>query len=134
MAIPILGAAAMAAGRAVAKKLATRAVGGITGTGAKSVGSVYREQGFSNTVLSRPGYTPKNSLGSNSVKVKPAQSTDPTINQSLAKMQQKYANSKVADRKSGGEAYFRSQQSYGADKAIQKSTGKKTPVIKIKSK
>ena len=116
MAIPILGAAAMAAGRAVAKKLATRAVAGITGTGAKQVTPVYRN------------------MNTGSVKVKPAQSTDPTINQGLAKMQQNYANSKVVDRKSGGEAYFRSQQSYGADKAIQKSTGKKTPVIKIKSK
>jgi hypothetical protein len=45
MAIPLIGAAAMAAGRVVAKKLATRVVGGITGTGAKSVGSVYREMG-----------------------------------------------------------------------------------------
>lgn len=45
MALPILGAAAMAAGRAVAKKLATRAVGGITGAGAKQVAPVYREMG-----------------------------------------------------------------------------------------
>ena len=42
MAIPLIGAAAMAAGRAVAKKLATRAVGGITGAGAKQVTPVYR--------------------------------------------------------------------------------------------
>ena len=42
MAIPLIGAAAMAAGRVIAKKLATRAVGGITGTGAKFVGTEYR--------------------------------------------------------------------------------------------
>ena len=116
MAIPLIGAAAAAAVRVVAKKLATRAVGGITGAGAKSVAPINRN------------------MGTGSVKVKPAQSTDPTINQGLAKMQQNYANSKVVDRKSGGEAYFRSDQSYGADKAIQKSTGKKAPVIKIKSR
>jgi hypothetical protein len=43
MALPLI-AAGMAA-RAVVSKLATRAVGGITGAGAKSVGSVYKEQG-----------------------------------------------------------------------------------------
>ena len=131
MAIPILGAAAMAAGRAVAKKLATRAVGGITGAGAKQVTPVYRNSPVSQK-MGDPRGVKTNQSGS--VKVKPAQSTDPTINQGLAKMQQNYANSKVVDRKSGGEAYFRSDQSYGADKAIQKSTGKKAPVIKIKSR
>jgi hypothetical protein len=40
MALPLI--AAGIAARAVAKKLATRAVGGITGTGAKFVGTEYR--------------------------------------------------------------------------------------------
>ena len=52
-------------------KLATRAVGGITGTGAKFVGTVYRNQGFSEAVLKQPAYTPRNSLGSNSATKKP---------------------------------------------------------------
>lgn len=112
MALPLI--AAGIAARAVAKKLATRAAGGITGAGAKQVNPVYRNTG--------------------SVKVKPAQSTDPKINQGLAKMQQDTANKMVANRKSGGEASFRGQQTYGANKAINKSVGMKTPVIKIKSK
>ena len=62
MAIPLVGAAATAVARVVAKKLATRAVGGITGAGAKSVGPVYKEQGFSNAVLKQPSYTPTNSV------------------------------------------------------------------------
>ena len=43
MALPLI--AAGIAARAVAKKLATRAVGGITGAGAKQVAPVYREMG-----------------------------------------------------------------------------------------
>ena len=43
MALPLIAAGIVA--RAVAKKLATRAVGGITGTGAKQVTPVYREMG-----------------------------------------------------------------------------------------
>ena len=43
MAIPLI--AAGIAARAVAKKLATRATGGITGAGAKQVAPVYREMG-----------------------------------------------------------------------------------------
>ena len=43
MALPLI--AAGIAARAVAKKLATRATGGITGAGAKQVAPVYREMG-----------------------------------------------------------------------------------------
>jgi hypothetical protein len=43
MALPLI--AAGIAARAVAKKLATRAAGGITGAGAKQVAPVYREMG-----------------------------------------------------------------------------------------
>ena len=43
MAIPLI--AAGIAARAVASKLATRAIGGITGAGAKQVAPVYREMG-----------------------------------------------------------------------------------------
>jgi hypothetical protein len=43
MALPLI--AAGIAARAVAKKLATRAAGGITGTGAKQVNPVYRNTG-----------------------------------------------------------------------------------------
>ena len=46
MALPLI--AAGIAARAVAKKLATRAVGGITGTGAKSVGTEYRNMNTGN--------------------------------------------------------------------------------------
>ena len=43
MAIPMI--AAGIAARAIAKKIATRAAGGITGAGAKQVAPVYREMG-----------------------------------------------------------------------------------------
>ena len=45
MALPLI--AAGIAARAVASKLASRAVGGITGAGAKQVNSVYKEMGLS---------------------------------------------------------------------------------------
>jgi hypothetical protein len=112
MALPII--AAGIAARAIAKKLATRAAGGITGAGAKQVNPVYRN------------------MQTGSVKIKPAQSTDPKINQGLAKMQQDAANKMVANRKSGGEANLYSAIA-GAGKAIDKSMGMKTRVIKIKS-
>jgi hypothetical protein len=68
MALPIVGAAAMAAARVVAKKLASRATGGITGAGAKQVNPVYKNQGFSEAVLKTPSYTPKNSLAKTQAK------------------------------------------------------------------
>ena len=43
MALPLIAAGIVA--RAVAKKIATRAAGGITGTGAKFVGTEYRNMG-----------------------------------------------------------------------------------------
>jgi membrane-bound lytic murein transglycosylase B len=46
MALPMI--AAGIAARAVAKKLASRAAGGITGAGAKQVAPVYREMGTGN--------------------------------------------------------------------------------------
>jgi hypothetical protein len=67
MALPLIAAGIVA--RAAVKKLATRAAGGITGAGAKSVGSVYREQGFGNAVLKQPSYTPSNSLSTGPVKI-----------------------------------------------------------------
>ena len=70
MALPLI--AAGIAARAVATKLATRAVGGIVGAGAKTVAPVYKNQGFSEAVLKTPSYTPKNSLGTGSVKVVPS--------------------------------------------------------------
>jgi hypothetical protein len=57
MALPMI--AAGIAARAIAKKLATRAAGGITGAGAKSVNPVYRNQ--------------TNQIQKNSVKVKQTQ-------------------------------------------------------------
>jgi hypothetical protein len=99
MAIPMI--AAGIAARAIAKKLATRAAGGITGAGAKQVAPVYREQGFSNSVLSRPSYTPKNYLGgSSSVKVIPQSS----ISKTRAENVTAYNTSRVKDAKSGKAA------------------------------
>ena len=60
MAIPLIGVAAAMAARVVAKKLATRAVAGITGAGAKQVTPVYRN------------------METGSVKVVPANKSNPT--------------------------------------------------------
>ena len=54
MAIPLIGVAAAMAARVVAKKLATRAVAGITGAGAKNVAPINREMGTGSVkVISR---------------------------------------------------------------------------------
>ncbi len=39
-----------------------RAIGGIMGKGSKNINPVYKNQGFSESVLKTPSYTPKNSL------------------------------------------------------------------------
>jgi hypothetical protein len=58
MPAPLLAAAAAAAAaRMIAKKVAQRAVGGITGAGAKNVAKVYRETGNSVKVIT-PGTKP----------------------------------------------------------------------------
>ncbi len=57
MPVPLIGAAAAAAARVISKKLAQRAVGGITGAGSKSVNPVYKEVGPSVKVI-KPGTKP----------------------------------------------------------------------------
>ena len=108
MAIPLVGAAAIAAARVVAKKLATRAVGGITGTGAKFVGTEYRN------------------MNTGSVKVVKPISEEARAAKNAAETM------KVSNAKSGGTTSLYNAIS-GAGKAIDKSMGKKTPVIKINS-
>jgi hypothetical protein len=62
MALPLI--AAGIAARAVAKKLATRAAGGIMGAGAKSVNPVYKNTGTVK-VNSNPNKTPAKSMKPN---------------------------------------------------------------------
>ena len=120
MAIPLI--AAGIAARAIASKLATRAAGGITGAGAKSVGSVYKEQGFSNAVLSRPAYTPANSFGTGNVTKIP----------SITKNQQKVVNQMTTSGKkfikSGNVAKVKAQAREGENLLIPKK-----PTVKINS-
>jgi hypothetical protein len=120
MAIPMI--AAGIAAKAIAKKLATRAVGGITGAGSKSVGSVYKNQGFSEAVLKRPGYTPKNSLGPSNVK----KTYD--VSKSEQKMVNEMKTQFVNDRKSGVTAKKSAAIVEKANRNIPKK-----PTIKIKS-
>jgi hypothetical protein len=94
MALPMI--AAGIAARAVAKKLASRAAGGITGAGAKQVNPVYRNQGFSEAVLKQPSYTPKNSIGTGNVTKIPK----------VTKFQQDSVNSmrtSIANKRKSGE-------------------------------
>jgi hypothetical protein len=68
MPAPLLGAAAAAAARLVAKKVAQRAAGGITGAASKSINPVYKEVGPSVKVI--PGKTaPKTGLENRGNKV-----------------------------------------------------------------
>ena len=55
MPAPLVAAAAAAAARMIAKKVAQRAVGGITGKGAKNVNPVYREMGTGSVKVIEPG-------------------------------------------------------------------------------
>ena len=57
MAAPLIAAAVAAAAKIVSKKLAQRAVGGITGAGAKSVNPVYKEMGGRQVVKINSGNT-----------------------------------------------------------------------------
>jgi hypothetical protein len=50
MPAPLIGAAAAAAARIISQKLAQRAVGGITGSGSKSVNPIYKEVGNSRNI------------------------------------------------------------------------------------
>jgi hypothetical protein len=104
MAIPLI--AAGIAARAVAKKLATRAAGGITGAGAKSVGSVYREQ------------------GTGSVKSVPSVS----LSQNRAKVTNEYKTNIAQKRKSGEQSKSISDSAESFYKNYTKS-----PTVKINS-
>jgi hypothetical protein len=103
MALPLI--AAGIAARAVAKKLATRAAGGITGAGAKQVNTVYRN------------------MGTNSVKVIPAK---PTSKSNIFNVQNinTYNTSKVKDYKSGAAAQRAAKYVKSLDGLPKKSTVK----------
>lgn len=58
MPAPLIGAAAAAAARLVAKKLAQRTTGGIVGAGSKSVNPVYQNTGSTIKINSNPNKTP----------------------------------------------------------------------------
>ena len=127
MAIPILGAAAMAAARVVASKLATRAVGGITGSGAKSVGSVYR-----NSPVSRRMGDPKGvkTNQSGSVKVIPDLKEGAQALGLTKKQWQSTVNKEITDmtkrNKSGQSA-----KEVAAWRAVQNKSIPKKPTVKI---
>jgi hypothetical protein len=110
MALPMI--AAGIAARAVAKKLASRAAGGITGAGAKQVNPVYRE------------------MGTGSVKVIPQSS----ISKTRAENVTAYNTSKVNNAKSGVAAK-RGAKNAELMNEISKLSGKASnpKVIKINS-
>ena len=95
MALPLI--AAGIAARAVAKKLATRAAGGITGAGAKQVNPVYRNSPVSK-MMGDPSGVKRNQSGS--VKVIPQSS----ISKTRAENVTAYNTSRVKDAKSGKAA------------------------------
>lgn len=103
MALPLI--AAGIAAKTVAKKLATRAVGGITGAGAKQVSPVNREMGTS-SVTKIPKIT------------KFQQDTVNSMRTSVAN-----------ERKSGGFAKNSATQM----QAFNKTLGPKKPTVKINS-
>ena len=110
MALPLI--AAGIAARAVAKKLATRAVGGITGAGAKSVGPVYRN------------------MSTGSVKLVTPQSTNLKVNQQIVKNTNTGRTFIAKQRKLGEEAKF---QSYAVEPASARGAVSTAKKIKINS-
>lgn len=104
MAIPLI--AAGVAARAIVSKLATRAVGGITGAGAKQVTPVYRE------------------MGTGSVKSVPSVS----LSQNRAKVTNEYKTDIAQKRKSGEQSKSISDSAESFYKNYTKS-----PTIKINS-
>ena len=106
MALPLI--AAGIAARAVAKKLATRAAGGITGAGAKQVTPAYRE------------------MGTNSVRVIPAK---PKSESNIFNVQNinTYNTTKIKDIKSGAAAKRAASYVRSLDKLPKK------PTVKINS-
>ena len=103
MALPLIAAGIVA--RAVAKKLATRAVAGITGAGAKNVAPINREMGTGSVTQ-----IPKNSK---------SQFATNSLNSAV-----------VNERKSGGFAKNAAVQMQGYYKSLG---GPKKPTIKINS-
>jgi hypothetical protein len=78
MPAPLVGAAVAAAARVIAKKLSQRAVGGITGVGAKSFNPVYKNTGSTIKVNSNPNKTPaKGQRNPTQTKLDRAESLDP---------------------------------------------------------
>jgi hypothetical protein len=118
MALPLI--AAGIAARAVVKKLASRAAGGITGAGAKQVTSIYR-----NSPVSKKMGNPRG--------VKTNQSGSVTKIPKVTKFQQDTVNSmrtSVAnERKSGGFAKNSAVQM----QSFNKTLGPKKPTVKINS-
>ena len=104
MVIPLI--AAGVAARAIVSKLATRAVGGITGAGAKQVTPVYRE------------------MGTGSVKSVPSVS----LSQNRAKVTNEYKTDIAQKRKSGEQSKSISDSAESFYKNYTKS-----PTIKINS-
>ena len=107
MALPLI--AAGIAARAVAKKLATRAVAGITGAGAKQVAPVYRE------------------MGTGSVKVTPANKSNPTN-----EVQNMFTNNELKRIKSGDSAKAQMRLEEKRNQLSNQFFGK-SPTVKINS-
>lgn len=110
MAIPLI--AAGVAARAIVSKLATRAVGGITGAGAKTVAPVYRN------------------METGSVKVVNPQSTNPAVNQQIVKNTNAGRTFIAKQRKLGEEAKF---QSYAVEPNSARGAISTAKKIKINS-
>ena len=110
MALPII--AAGIAARAVVSKLATRAVGGITGAGAKTVAPINRN------------------MGTGSVKVVTPQSTNLKVNQQIVKNTNAGKTFIAKQRKLGEEAKF---QSYAVEPASARGAVSTAKKIKINS-
>jgi hypothetical protein len=132
MAIPLIAAGVVA--RAVAKKLATRAAGGIVGKGAKSVNPVYKNTSSSVKVV--PSKTaPKTGLENRGAKLSKSERTERAQEYKFDKQLDKYYSSQ--DRMAGTHPSERAKNLRGQgpkakrkDEAIKKEA---KSVIKINS-
>jgi hypothetical protein len=110
MAIPMI--AAGIAARAIAKKIATRAAGGITGAGAKTVSPINRE------------------MGTGSVKKVPSVS----LSQNRAAQYNKYQGERLQQIKSGARAQDKSNLATSIEKDFLRTGARiKSKTVKINS-
>ena len=128
MALPLI--AAGIAARAVAKKLATRAAGGITGTGAKQVNPVYRNSPVSK-MMGDPSGVKRNQSGS--VKIVKGLEKEAKQLGMTKKQWQKTANKGMTDMTKANKSGYSAKEAGALRQWENAFVNTKKPTVKINS-